>query len=120
MNIYHCTEEDNCPEDKIKLIREKRECVDNCLKDNIYEYENNNTFYRIDSNLILNISDFFNKFTTSNLSDVSKADEIMNNLRDNLKNGSMNYLISNIIDGDKEDLVIKDDNLLYQISSSEN
>ena len=35
-------------------------------------------------------------------------------------NGAMNFLISNIIEENKKDLLLQDDNLVYQITSSKN
>ena len=42
-NIYHCTEENSCPENFNKLITQKKRCIDICSKDSIYQYEYNNT-----------------------------------------------------------------------------
>ena len=44
-NRFYCTENKNCPEDYIKLIEEKKQCVDICERDNIYKYELNNICY---------------------------------------------------------------------------
>ena len=132
LHIHHCTKENNCPENKSKLIKEKGECVNDSI-DNIYTYEYNNEKYTVDTikyyyvnitktNFIdnfmeLNYSDFMKEFKMNNL---SKADEKLNDIRNILKNGSMNSLISKKIEGDKEDLFIRDDNLIIQITSSEN
>ena len=44
-HVGHCTEERKCPENKTKLIKEKRECIENCSNDNIYKFEYNNECY---------------------------------------------------------------------------
>ena len=71
-------------------------------------------------NIIQNISDFINKFTIKNISNINEIDKIINDIRNNLMNGTMNSLISELIEADKKDLLIKEDNFLYQITSSEN
>ena len=38
-NNYHCTDDDNCPSDYDILITEKKKCIEQCEKDNIYQYE---------------------------------------------------------------------------------
>jgi len=43
---YHCTQIDQCPNEYNKLIREKKQCIDNCYNDNIYIFEYNNTCYQ--------------------------------------------------------------------------
>ena len=42
-NKYQCTQDKNCPEKYIKLIKDKNICIDECKKDNNYKYEYNNT-----------------------------------------------------------------------------
>ena len=44
-NDYACTDIDACPPNYNKLIKEKKKCIDDCKKDNIYQYEYNNTCY---------------------------------------------------------------------------
>ena len=41
----YCTEDEKCPENKRKLIKEKGECIEDCSKDDIYKYEYNNTCF---------------------------------------------------------------------------
>ena len=41
-NTYHCTEDGNCPSLFNKLIIAKHRCIDDCTKDNIYQFEYNN------------------------------------------------------------------------------
>ena len=41
-NKYKCTQGNSCPDDYNKLIKERNQCIDNCLKDTIYIYEYNN------------------------------------------------------------------------------
>ena len=51
---------------------------------------------------------------------INDKDDIMNNIKNKIINDSTNSLISNVIGGDKKDLIIKDNNTLYQITSSDN
>ena len=43
---YICTDNDTCPVNNNKLIKEKKKCIDKCSKDNIYIYEYNNICYK--------------------------------------------------------------------------
>ena len=43
---YYCTDEDICPLNYSKLIQEKKRCIDDCKKDNIYQYEYHNKCYK--------------------------------------------------------------------------
>ena len=36
---YYCTQTKECPNEYSKLIIEKRQCIDNCINDDIYKYE---------------------------------------------------------------------------------
>ena len=44
---YHCTNDKSCPVDYPKIIPNKKKCVQKCKKDNIYQYEYNETCYEI-------------------------------------------------------------------------
>ena len=44
-NKTYCTRDLNCPQEYSKLILKKRECINDCNKDNIYKYEYNGTCY---------------------------------------------------------------------------
>ena len=124
LHIHHCTADNNCPANKKKLIIEKGECIDDCSKDILYKYEYNNICYNenksdfINNIVQLNFSDLINKYKINNVINASQADEIINDIRKMLMNGSLNSLISDIVEKEKEDLLIKDDNIIYQISSS--
>ena len=41
-NCFQCTGDENCPEGYNKLILDKKKCVNECSKDDIYKYEFNN------------------------------------------------------------------------------
>ena len=42
-NQYQCTDDTNCPNIYNKFVEEKKRCIDDCKKDNIYKYQYNNT-----------------------------------------------------------------------------
>ena len=44
---YYCTNEERCPNEYSKLIKEKKKCISNCSLDNKYKYEFNNLCYEI-------------------------------------------------------------------------
>ena len=44
-NKYKCTLDENCPEEYSKYIVNKKRCINNCQKDNIYKYEYKNKCY---------------------------------------------------------------------------
>ena len=127
-NEYKCTSNNSCPENYNKLIIEKKKCIDDCNKDNIYKYEYNNRCYEnynyINNNKSIldnfSIEKFFKGFYDfNNISlDSSFNDKIINNIKNNIINGNIN--LSNLIEGDKEDLLLKTNNILYQITSTEN
>ena len=66
-----------------------------------------------------NASDFFNNNNTINYNE-TKKDEIINNIGNQIMNGTLNPLIDNIINGEKKDLLQKDDNTQYQLTSTDN
>ena len=42
---YICLDNDNCPDDYQKLVREKSKCIDKCENDDTYQYEYDNICY---------------------------------------------------------------------------
>jgi len=68
------------------------------------------------------IEEFFNKNEKCqiNITNMTQYKEIMTNkIRDDLTNGNMNDLISDVI-GNNKDLMTKENNIVYQITSSDN
>ena len=59
---YFCTEENICPTKYNKLIKEKKQCIENCSMDNIYKYEFRNECYKecpYPESKIINDNEFF-------------------------------------------------------------
>jgi len=86
---YFCTENSTCPEDYSKIIKEKNQCIDNCINDDIYQYEYNNRCYKICPNGTNYINN--NKICYDN--DETIESIIQNEIsrtREYLKSGKMN------------------------------
>ena len=137
-NNYTCTLKNECPINYKYLIEEKNQCIENCEKDNIYKYEYNNKCYRLCpyniktsnnkyclndtnnkyenniKNQEFNMKDFFNN---SNIYNNNSINDIIINIKNIIINGTLD-LISNKNEG-RNDLLIKDENIFYQITSSE-
>ena len=53
-------------------------------------------------------------------SNLTEKDDIINDLKSKIIKGSLNSLIESVIQGEKKDLVINDDYVQYQVTSTEN
>ena len=90
-------------------------CIKTIISDisNINKQENitgkNNAKY-----IEYNITDFLNN------SNINCTDDVINDIRNQIKNGSLDSYITNNILGDKQDILLNDTNIHYQITSSEN
>ena len=144
-NKYYCTEDDKCPNEYQKLIKEKGKCIKKCNMDNDYQYEFNNTCYAncpagtnissdnsflcetIDlSNNVSNdvteefkLEEFFNGEYMENNKTFSE-DFIISNIQKEILNGNIKLLLLNKSNGESEDLIIKEKNILYHITTSSN
>ena len=56
---------------------------------------------------------------SDNVSFISK-DKLIEKIKSGIQNGAMDELISNVLGGDKKDYLYKDDNIIYQITSTYN
>ena len=65
-----------------------------------------------------NLNELFNG--ECKINNIYDKDDIINHIKDKIINDSTNSLMSNVIGGDKKDLIIKDNNTLYQITTSDN
>ena len=138
-NNYFCTLENKCPLNYSKLIRNKKKCIDNCTKDSefIYEYKNEcyiscpkwtnisyNNIYLcediIKNGVDCNPIDFFTNKCKLNTNNTTSKDQLINNIKEEITNGGMDELITNVIQNNKTDLIINEDNTLFQITSTEN
>ena len=71
---------------------------------------------RNDTSQECNIADAFNNNCKVN----NSQENVVKNIKKELKNGTLDSLISNLIDGDKKDLIITENNMVYQITTTDN
>ena len=82
------------------------ECINICNGVNFF-----NNLCKINNNDNITINDDI---------DSNAKDNLIKNIEEELMNGSMDSLIEDIIKGDKKDLVIKEKDISYQITTTEN
>ena len=89
-----------------------------------YNCSDNRPYVLIDSGLCVhecNAFDFFNQFCKIKNAENQQAKEnLLKNIEDQITDGSLDELISNVINNEKEDVIIESDNILYQITSTYN
>jgi len=116
-----------CQSKSKKYIYENNNCVYNCYEDKIYKFEYNNKCYQKCPDgtytinkafLCINISlfDIFYDLYKNN----NSSNEIIENLRNELINDTLDLLIDNIIEKGKEDLIYYKSNIIYQLTSTFN
>ena len=67
-----------------------------------------------------NAKDFFNKICIINNNNPKTQDDMINTIKNQLSNGTLNSLLSNVINGEKNDLLIVSNNITYQITTTDN
>ena len=67
-----------------------------------------------------NANDFFNESCNINNNNEYVKDDMIKNIKNSIENNNLKPLIENIIDGDKKDIIIKDNDTHYQVTSTEN
>jgi len=129
-----------------KAIMEKSICIYDCSEDNEYKYEYKNICYKTCPNetylsengkiclikcpidlpfelsgecfSICSARDFYNGTCKINNQNFKAKEYIVNSTVNEIKNGSMNSLLMNVLNGDKKDLIINNNNTeIFQISS---
>ena len=123
---YTCTEIKECPNEYNKIIKEKNECVEQCRNDNIFKYEYNNTCYeKCPNETFFQKGDYIcipnEEYNTDDLYEIKideKDDKIMI-IQDDIENGNLDDVINNVSQS-KEDFFNKEDDMLLQITNSEN
>ena len=146
---YLCAPNNFCPEN-YKLIDEKNKCIDKCSNDKIYRYEYKNRCFERCPNNTFNFSsnkylcleeDYLNNIIDANNSEcqikdlfkgickinndyskfnASMIDKMINDIKKEIMNGTLDELITNLVEGDKKDLSIDGHNIIYQLTSTEN
>lgn len=79
------------------------------------QFKENNTEVIKEWTLIIYLNNECNINNTN-----SDKDMIAQKIIDDIENGLLDSIISNVIGGEKKDLVIKGNNIIYQITSAEN
>ena len=146
-NHYLCTLNNSCPENYTNLIIEKNKCIEDCRKDDYYIYEFNNTcldkcpngtIYNNITNKCEEEQIFENniystiliKTTLINstniiLKNISEDNNLLEEdlflviLRKKIINRELDDMIKNITIN-KKDYIVKKNNVIYQITTSEN
>ena len=86
------------------------ECPDN----NPYKNKNNECIQKC------NATDFFNEICKINNNSSKTLDDMINTIKNQLSNGTLNSLLSNVLDGEKNDLLVVSNNINYQITTTDN
>ena len=146
-NKYHCTLSNECPNEFNKLIKDKNQCIDECIKDSEYNLEYNNVCYNdcpdgtIVSSNNKNLCEkdcppeylFINKITDECLLNCSALDFFNNicGIRNN-NNYAKDMMIKTIekdiekgeldilLEKDDEDKIKYEGDTLYQLTNSNN
>ena len=108
-NNYHCTTEKKCPDNYNILIKDKNKCeYDPSI---VITYKNEYTNNELSIN-------FDKSFFTGNES--NNKDNLINNIRKELTNSKLDDIINSKIIEEKQDLVFKEENIIYQLTSTDN
>ena len=114
---YKCTE--ICKENYNKTILEKMRCIDKCSNDNIYKFEFENfCFERCPNGTIFNEEKGICEINSTKSTSESN-DFMITNFKERITDGSFNNIINNIIEEGK-DYIIPSENILYQMTTSDN
>ena len=132
--VYHCTEEEKCPF-KYKLIREKRQCIDDCKNDDIYNFTHkgicldheyipnctNSSMY-IDKETnecveeCLALDFLFNYCGLRNNTPLNQ-DQVITMLIDAIENGTLTGYIQEILEGKSNDYLVMEDSITYHLTT---
>ena len=63
---------------------------------------------------------FFKESKQTNEEELEKKDEVIKSLKENIMNGNMNSSITNLINGEKEDLIAEYKDITFQLTTTEN
>ena len=139
---------------KRKKIYDSKECIHNCIDDDINKYEYNGFCYRVCPNgthsdkndtfsckvnvfecieeypfLIIddnkcsntcNSKNFFDNICKINNYNINSESIMIGNIISGIQEGFLDELLIKLINGEKEDIIKKEGNILYQITSSFN
>ena len=93
-NQYKCTEGPICPKDFNLLIKEKRKCTDNCIKDNLFKYQyNGNCLKNCPNGTVNEINEYLCK--DQNLGKCVLSENEFNYLNDNITDNEIETIAKN-------------------------
>ena len=116
-----------------KFIKDKNLCISECYEDDKYKIEYENLCYDIcpknthisssmtcEKDLIpdWDINNFFNGIILKNNISLEEKEEIITKIQNDIQNGNIN--LTNLISGDKKDLIVKEKDTSFQITTTEN
>ena len=147
--MYLCTYENKCPEEQNKLILDKKKCIDECINDDTYQFEFNNTCYKScpegtkiskNNNHLCSVEcpenkpyenqnskctqecnaiDFFNGICKINNNNPKTIDDMAKTIKEQL-NQTLDEFMMNITNNEQKDLLIKAKDTTYQITTTDN
>ena len=130
---------DKCSNDKIYRYEYKNTCYEQC-PNNTFNFSDDK-YLCLDEDYLINtiyvnnsennqsiskechIKDYFIgvcKLDNYSQFNASMIDKMINDIKAEIKNGSLDELIINLLEGDNKDLKIEGNNIIYQLTSTEN
>ena len=121
MEISENITEINIIQSETYIEKYGNESSDNIAEINLIQ-KNESFIEECDIKNFLNNKCKMNIFTNQRniTNNANNIDKIIDDIKNNNMDGSMYELITNILEGDKKDLVIEDNNIIYQLTSTEN
>ena len=120
----NCLSQNETCHNESYIISNNKECIKKInYFDNNMECPKDYSFYDLKNNSCVEICysiDFFNGKCRIKNYNKENIDKMIKKIQNDLSNGSMDKILLNINDGDKEDLMLKENNSLFVISTSEN
>ena len=102
-----------CPEGTYLSNEEEKLCSIKCTEELPFE-KNEECFSEC------NAKDFLSEICTINNKTIQAKESMINKITSAITDGSIDTMLSNVINGEKKDLIIKDTNEIYQITTSYN
>ena len=118
---YNNTCYEQCPNNTFNFSDDKYLCLDEDYLINTINVNNSENNQSISKEC--HIKDYFIgvcKLDNYSQFNASMLDKMINDIKAEIKNGSLDELIINLLEGDKKDLKIEGNNIIYQLTSTEN
>ena len=107
--------------DNINFICKDKEIINDKIKDELINTNQNSQYNKI-SDIIQNwsVENFFMGTYNSEELKVIDKDDIISNIREDIINHKIDSLLLNVTEGSQNDLLIKEEKIIYQITTSDN